>query len=114
MKRQLLPRWLVRLFAIPTFSPLGFVAWAGLIVALHFAAKLGGLGDYVSILSGTSPDGGPVDQQAIGRACFYILTYAAFIWLVPPLLLGACIFRALEALLDVRRPPAPEAPRESG
>jgi hypothetical protein len=105
---------LARLLQIPTFSPAGFLSWAGLIAAVFLVAKLAGLETYTSILSGTSPDGGPVSYQAIARACLYIVTYAAFVWVTPPLLLGAGIFYGLERLLDARRPPAPFAPPESG
>ena len=65
-------------------------AMALVLVAVHAAAELAGLRDWVSVLSGTPVPGVPFQEAALGGA-FYVLGYFGAVLLAPILTLAALI-----------------------
>ena len=74
----------------PFFSPTGFLVRAAWLTLFLLAMKLGGLEDYTSGLALTFPEGSS-PQVAMFLCTLYVLTWFAFVGLVPIFLLAAGI-----------------------
>lgn len=77
-----------------------------MIAALFAVLHAFGLREYATILSGSSPTGGPADGRAAVLALAYILSWFGFVLGVPVLVLGAGL--QLLLLRWGRRPAPPE------
>jgi len=91
------------------FSPKGFVQRAILICVAFAVVHLLGLREFTSVLNGTtgSVEMGRGESAMLGF--IYILSYLAFVLLVPILLLAAAIFAGWKKFT-----PAQKAPHDSG
>jgi hypothetical protein len=84
----------------------GCVITAAAITGAYLALRLTGQVRYVSVLSGTLPEGGEAGFAGM-RAAMYVALHLGFVVLVPTLLLAA----ALDFLVDrvlASRPPTRE------
>ena len=88
-----------RFFLIPTFSPMGFLLWAGLLAAVFLVLHVLGFREYACILSGTGPSGDLAHAPAIAAGVLYVLAYFAFALAVPILVMAAGILSLLHKLI---------------
>lgn len=73
------------------------------LAVAYLALRLTGQVRYVSILSGTTPDGATSVESATVRAAVYVALHFAFVALVPALLLAAAFDHHIDRRL-ARRP----------
>ena len=88
-----------RVRTTPLFSPGGFLLRAGLILLLYFVAHMAGFRDYVSVLSGTAPQGVLGQTVSSYLGIVYLLLYVAAVGIVPVLIVAALVFAVLERRL---------------
>ena len=96
-------RWWKRvLFAVPFFTPKGFLLRAGILTFAYLVCHLAGLRQYTSILSGTPAQAGISRELAGVLAAVYLLFYCSFVTVVPILTLAAGVFHLFEWLMSRR------------
>jgi len=76
------------------FSPRGLLLRAAIISFVYLAARLAGLREYTTIISGTSPTGDVTDWWSAGLGVVYVTLYLGFVLLVPVLLIAAALLTA--------------------
>lgn len=70
-------------------SPGGFLRRAAVLVVMFLVAHLLGWREYATLLSGTSPNGGPIGLATALPAAFYIFSWFAATLITPALIIGA-------------------------
>lgn len=76
------------------FSPRGLLIRAAIISVVYLLARLAGLREYTTIISGTSPTGDVSDWWSAGLGVLYVTLYLAFVLAVPVLLIAAALLTA--------------------
>ena len=66
-----------------------FLVLAALVSVAWVALRLAGFAQYVSVLSGTLPEGGVSSVDAAWRCALYVAVHFLFVLGVPTLVLGA-------------------------
>ena len=84
-----------RLLKSPTFSPAGFLVWAGAIALVYIVCQVLGLREYASVISGTSPTGDMTDTFSLATGMFYVLIHFGFVLGAPILIAGSGIMAVL-------------------
>lgn len=86
--------FLRRLWKAGTFTPMGFVFRALIIIVLYGTSELLGLREYTTFLSGTSANVNLSWQTASLLGVIHLLLYVGFILLAPVLLIAAGLLAA--------------------
>ena len=88
-------------------SPRGFLITAATLAVLFLVAHAAGLRGHASVICGQVPGG----SVAIALGTAYVLSYFAWVLVVPVLVIGAGILALLNRLLPAHKPPGQrEAP----
>ena len=85
-----------KIFKIRTFSPLGFLSWATLVTVVFAVCHLAGLREYTTFISGTAVEAN--GGASLNWGMVYLVSYFAFVLVMPILILAAGIFAGLSAL----------------
>ena len=72
---------------------------AGIISVVYLLCRVLGLDLYTSVLSGTSPSGGPIGSLDVELAFAYIFVHFAFVLAVPILILAAGLLALFERIV---------------
>jgi hypothetical protein len=80
-----------------------FAVTAALLTAAYLAMRVTDQARYVSVLSGTLPDGAASVEAATTRATAYVALHFAFVLVVPTLLIAALLDFVVQRALDRRR-----------
>lgn len=81
---------IISLFAAPTLSPQGFLAWAVSILLAFAAVHVLGWREATSLLTGTVPQGSSLGVTGF-KAMFYMAAYFGTVIAAPILLIAAAI-----------------------
>lgn len=85
-----------KIFSIKTFSPLGFLSWAGFLVFFHAICHLAGWREHTAFISGTS-------EASANLGLVYLVSYFGFVLGAPILILAAGIFAGVLFFINSRR-----------
>ncbi len=83
---------LKKLLRIRTFTPVGFLCWAGLLVFLYGVCEFAGWREHTTFLTGTAASETDSLQMSGQRGVIYMMTYFGFVLVAPILVLAAGIF----------------------